>query len=144
MCSALLKEAMHALSIRATISVMTIKVLIVDPDISFIVPIKRALEQSGDYLVNIFANGNASVEAVQRESHDVAILDFHLDDMQLPELIKALRQAQPELFILTSPRTPQDIAQLPSLDAQGTITKPYYARQLGPVINEAIAARARL
>jgi hypothetical protein len=48
------------------------------------------------------------------------------------------------LFILASPRTNDHVAQLPALDVQGSITKPYFARQLVPVIREAAAARARL
>ena len=71
---------------------MTIRVLIVDPDLGFTVPIKRALEQSGDYVVNAFSSGQAAVEIVQRETQDVAILDFNVEDMELPELIEALRR----------------------------------------------------
>src|SRR5688572_29854456 len=123
---------------------MTIKVLIVDPDIGFAVPIKRALELSGDYDVRVFANGRAAIEMVQREPQVIAILDFAIIDMSLSELINELRMVQPELFILTSSRTATDIAQLPSLDAQGSITKPYLARQLIPVIKEAITAKTRL
>jgi CheY-like chemotaxis protein/REP element-mobilizing transposase RayT len=123
---------------------MTIKVLIVDPDIAFTVPVKRALEQSGDYAVHCFASGQAAVEMLQREPHDVAILDFNIDDMDVPGLIQALRGIQPGLFILASPRTTAQIELLPSLDVQGSITKPYFARQLGPVIREAALARNRL
>jgi DNA-binding NarL/FixJ family response regulator len=123
---------------------MTIRVLIVDPDIPFAVPIKRALEQSGDYAVNVFANGKAAIEMVLREPHDVAILDFNVGDMDMPTLIRELRAVQAGLFILASPRTNDHVAQLPALDVQGSITKPYFARQLVPVIREAAAARARL
>jgi len=124
--------------------VMTIRVLIVDPDLGFTVPIKRALEQSGDYAVGVFSSGQAAIEMVQREAQDVAILDFNVEDMDLPGLIGGLRQVQPGLFILASPRTNDHIAQLPNLDIQGSITKPYFARQLVSVIQEAVAARTRL
>ncbi|MEP7286377.1 MAG: response regulator [Chloroflexota bacterium] len=123
---------------------MMIKVLIVDPDIAFAIPIKRALERAGDYTVNVFATGKAAIEAVRREPQDIAILDFNIDDLSLNMLIKALRAAQAGLFILTSPRSAEDVAMLPSLDVQGSITKPYAARQLGPVIREAMAAKQRL
>ena len=108
---------------------MTTRVLIVDPDIAFTVPIKQALEQSGDYTVNVFANGAAAVEAVQRTAHDVAILDFNVGDTDLASLIRELREIQAGLFILASPRTGEHVAQLSSLDVQGSITKPYFARQ---------------
>ncbi len=123
---------------------MTIKVLIVDPDIQFTVPIKKALEGSGDYSVDVYTTGQAGVEAVQRGRFDVAILDFGIDDVDLPTLIHAIRQEHPGLFILVSPRTDEHIMQLPTLDVQGSITKPYFARQLGPVIREALSAKARL
>jgi CheY-like chemotaxis protein len=123
---------------------MTIRVLVVDPDIAFTVPVKRALEQSGDYVVNVFASGRAAVELLQREAQDVVIVDFGIDDMDLPGLIRALRDIQPGLFILASPRSKEQVAQLPALDVQGSITKPYFARQLAPVIREAVAAKARL
>src|SRR5512140_252915 len=122
---------------------MTIKLLIVDPEIGFAIPVKRALEESGEYTVNVFANGMAAVEFCQRERQDVAILDFRIGDMTLPRLIKALRAAQPGLFILSSPRTIDDIAEQPLLDVQGSISKPYLARQLVPIITEALAAKAR-
>jgi DNA-binding NarL/FixJ family response regulator/tetratricopeptide (TPR) repeat protein len=123
---------------------MTIKVLIVDPDISFAVPIKRALELSGDFDVRVFASGQAAIEHIQRESQDVVVVDFAIDDMPLTEVIAGLRRFQPGVFVLTSPRTTADVAQLATLDVQGTITKPYLARQLTPVIHEALAARAKL
>lgn len=123
---------------------MTTRVLIVDPDITFAVGVKRALEQSGDYKVTAFANGQAAVELVRVEPQDVTIIDFNLSDMDVAALITALRGIQPDLFILVSPRTGVQIERLQSLDVQGSITKPYYARQLGPVIREAAAARNRL
>ncbi len=123
---------------------MTTRVLIVDPDISFTVPIKRALEQSGDFAVSVFANGQAAVESAQRAAYDVAILDFEIGDVDLHGLIRELRQIQAGLFVLVSPRTGEHVAQLPTLDVQGSITKPYFARQLIPVMREALAAKARL
>src|SRR5512135_3051634 len=111
---------------------MTVKVLIVDPDISFTVPIKRALEISGDYKVNVFASGSAALELLQRDSHDVAILDLNIDDIELPALIEAMRRIQPWLFVLVSPHNQEQTDQASKLDIQGSIPKPYVARQLGP------------
>lgn len=122
---------------------MTVKVLIVDPDISFTVPIKRALEISGDYKVNVFASAQAALELLMRDEHDVAIVDFRVEDVELPLLVEAMREIQPWLFILASPRNADEIARLAGLDIQGSITKPYFARQLGPVIREAALTRAR-
>jgi DNA-binding response OmpR family regulator len=123
---------------------MTTRILIVDPDIAFTVPIKQALEQSGDLSVSVFANGQAALESAQRTGYDVAILDFNVADIPLPNLIHELRQIQAGLFVLVSPRKAEHVAMLPQLDVQGSVTKPYFARQLIPVMREALSAKARL
>src|SRR5438045_8137564 len=103
-------------AIRATICSMAIKVLIVDPDISFVLPIKRALEQFGEFSVSVFTTARAATEAIQREAQDVAVLDFNVEDMDLPTLISALRRVQPGLYVLVSPRHAADTARFASLD----------------------------
>jgi CheY-like chemotaxis protein len=123
---------------------MATKVLLVDPDIDFAVGIKRALEQTSAYRVTTFVNGQAAVELVRAEQQDLAILDFEPGDTDISSLITALRNIQPGLFILVSPRSEAQIALVRALNVQGSITKPYLARQLIPVIREAMAARARL
>lgn len=122
---------------------MAIKVLIVDPDISFVLPVKRALEQFGEFSANVFTTARAATEAIQREPQDVAVLDFNVEDMDLPTLISTIRRIQPGLYILVSPRNAGEMAQVASIDAQGSISKPYLARQIAPIIREALSARAR-
>ncbi len=122
---------------------MATKVLLVDPDIDFAVGIKRALEQTSGYRVTAFVNGQAAIELVRAEPQDLAILDFEPGDTDIAGLIVGLRAIQPGLFILLSPRTEAQIARVGALNVQGSITKPYLARQLIPVIREALAARAR-
>lgn len=122
---------------------MAIRILIVDPDIELTIRVKRALEEDkqAGYSVTPLASGLSAIEAAQRQAFDVAILDFEIHNMDLPTLIAGLRKSQPELYILACPRTSDQVAQLPSLDIQGTITKPYFARQLIPVIRESVRAR---
>src|SRR5260221_1250860 len=121
---------------------MVIKVLIVHPYIAFAVPFKRALEQSGDFVVNVFANGKAALDLIKRESQDVAILDFQISDIDIFTLITSLRGTQPELVVLTSTRSAEGSMQSQSIAAQGSIRKPYFARDLGPVIRDALAKQA--
>jgi CheY-like chemotaxis protein len=120
---------------------MTTKILIVDPDIKFTVPLKRALEQSGDHAVHVFVNGRAALDMLQREPHDIAIVDMGVEDLAPVELVRQMRSTQPGLFILASVRGNQHLSQQPDLAVQGSITKPYYARQVIPLIREAILAR---
>jgi CheY-like chemotaxis protein len=121
---------------------MTIKILIVDPDIAFTVPIKRALEVMGDYRVGIFASVPPALEGLARDHHDVIIVDFSTTHPSIPALVDELRQMQPWAYVLVSLRTPDHIQQAAALNIQGTLTKPYFARQLIPVIRNAALARA--
>jgi len=116
---------------------MTVKVLVIDPEMSFSIAIKRALETTGDYKVSIFASGKAGLELLRRDSHDVAILDFEIDDIALPDLIESVRRVQPWIFLIASTHSGEHLESAATLDIQGTITKPYYARQLVPVIRAA-------
>jgi len=128
----------------ATIVPMVTKVLIVDPDITFAVGIKRALEQAGAYRVTAFANGQSALDLLRSDPPDVLVLDFNVADMDIAALIVRVREIQPSAFILVSPRTGDQIARMQSLDVQGSVTKPYLARQLIPVIRESVSAKARL
>src|SRR6202142_3638525 len=100
---------------------MVIKVLIVDPDIAFAVPFKRALEQSGDYAVSVFANGKAAVELIKHEPQDVAILDLLVADIDIFTLIGSLRGFQPGLAVITTTHSAEGTAQSKSLNAQGNV-----------------------
>src|SRR5215471_6419016 len=106
-----------------------IKVLMVDPDIAFIVPVKRALEAMGDFTVRGFANGGAALEAAQADDFDIAVLDIHIDDVAIPYLVASLREHQPQIPVIVS-----STEKTGALKVQAALPKPYYARQLGPLI----------
>ncbi|HRE49519.1 MAG TPA: response regulator [Aggregatilineales bacterium] len=117
---------------------MTVKILIVDPDISFSVPIKRALEQRGDYRVHTFASGQPALEMLQRDAHDVVILDADIADIALPALIHAMRRVQPWLYVMISTTPDRDKPAVRPLNVQGMIAKPYLARNLIHALSAAV------
>ncbi|MFN8420629.1 MAG: hypothetical protein U0528_15515 [Anaerolineae bacterium] len=119
---------------------MTIRILIVDPDIQFTARLKPAIETAGDFVVRVCATGSAALDTLQREAQDVAVLDFEVSGM--PELVDWLRAVQPGLYILLTPRNQSQAAQIAALGVQGSVTKPYFARQIVPVIIETAAARS--
>lgn len=120
-----------------------ISLMIVDPDLQFALRIKGALDGMPDFAARVCGSANAALEALQSDPQDVAIIDFDVLGMPTSELVAALRIIQPSLFILVSPRTNAQGAQISNLDVQGSITKPYFARQLIPVLREAAAAKYR-
>ena len=73
---------------------MTTRILIIDPDISFMVSLKQALEGTGEFRVSVSANGPAAEDSLQRERHDIAVLDFEVPELDVMELIADLRRIQ--------------------------------------------------
>jgi CheY-like chemotaxis protein len=119
---------------------MVIKLLIADPDITFAIGIKRALEQTGEFVVTAFGTGSAALEHLQSTPQDAVLLDLSLSDQDISTLIAQLRGVQAGVAILVSPRTAEQIQRLGALKVQGSIPKPYYARQLVPLVRDAITA----
>lgn len=111
---------------------MTTRVLIIDPDITFMVSLKQALEGAGEFIVSVSATGPAAEDSLRRERHDVAVLDFEVPELDVMELIADLRHIQPDLPILMTPHTDLHHERARFLDIQGVLSKPYMARDLIP------------
>jgi len=112
------------------------EVLIIDPDISFITVIRRALELNNEFTARIFTGGHAGVESSVLYPPAVVILDFAIRDMTIAELVEQLRKLHPNLPIIVTPRTRDHLLQVEALGVQRSIGKPYMARQLIPYLRE--------
>ncbi|MBI5957977.1 MAG: response regulator, partial [Chloroflexi bacterium] len=109
---------------------MTTVVLLIDPDISFMVTIKQALESTGDFRISLAANGGAAESLLQDGGYDVIVAGFDLPDMDAMELIRRLRLVDPQLPIIVCPHTTVHYERVRLMDVQGAIAKPYTARDL--------------
>ncbi|MBN1681214.1 MAG: transposase [Anaerolineae bacterium] len=116
---------------------MPTQVLIIDPDIGFMVGIKQALEATGEFTVSVSATGEAAVDALQRATHDVAVVAFGISDVEPGRLIGELRRLQPNLPVVVCPKNQREREYARQLDVQGDIDKPYTARNLVPFIRNA-------
>lgn len=123
---------------------MSIRVLIIDPNIPFMVTTKQALEATGEFEVSVSANGLAAQEALRQTRHDVAVIDFNVADMDVLELIGHLRRLQPDLRVLLTYSSDAQAARTPHLGAQGSIAKPYTARALIPHLFRAVTRHVPL
>ncbi len=121
---------------------MATKFLIVDPDMAFAIGIKRALEGSSGYAVTPFTSGAAALEFLSENPQDVALVDLNLIDMPIGVLGRAMHEQQTSLILLASARSKDQLdgASLPNIF--GTIIKPYYARQLLPLLQDALKSRS--
>jgi DNA-binding response OmpR family regulator len=119
---------------------MTTLVLLIDSDIPFMVNIKKALEDTGQFRVSLAANGPAAEDALRRVAHDVAVVDFDVSDRDIMELLRLLRNAQPGLPVIVAPHTNLQAERTQFLDIQGVIDRPYTARSLIPYIREVLGS----
>ena len=117
---------------------MAIKVLLIDSDIGFIVNIKQALESTGDFNVTVSGNGVAAAEALRSIEYDVAVVDFGLPDMDVMQLIMQLRNIQSALLVVMMPQTPVHHERIQFMDVQGSIAKPFSARELMAYLTDVV------
>lgn len=120
-----------------------IRILILDSEISFAVPIKQALEGIGRYRVNVFASSQAALELLAREPQDFAVLDVSAERAGLLHLIETLRRLHPQLNIIISRRADQPPPFPPETETLPSLIKPYLARQLDALIWQSLSARAQ-
>ncbi len=120
---------------------MTTQVLLIDPDIAFMVDVKKALEGTGDFKVSVAANGWTADELLRHGNYDVAVAAFGLSDMDIMELLDRLREIQPDLPVVATPTAYDDYLRIPVLDVQGNLPRPYKTRELIPVIEAAQQAK---
>lgn len=109
---------------------MSIRVLIIDPNIPFMVNLKQALEGAGAFEVSVSANGLAAQETLRESELDVAVIDLNVADMDIDTLIDRIREIRPHLRLVLSHSTDEQARHAAQFDADATIAKPYMAREL--------------
>lgn len=118
-------------------------ILVIDPDIAFTLPLKRGLENLGDFEIRTVTRLRPAVLALENalnsNPYSIAVVDTALDYNTPSEVIDALRTVQPNLpIILTSRRT--DHADFrTALKTQAFLRKPYPATILASLIRTVVA-----
>ena len=117
---------------------MTTQILLIDPDIAFMVTLKQALESTAEFRVNIAANAAAAIDLLRNTSYDAAVADFELPELDTLELLQGLRQVQRALPVLMMAHSELHFERVRFLDVQGAIGKPFTARELIPYLRRII------
>lgn len=118
---------------------MQTHILIINHQLAFAVSIKQALERTGNFEVHPFTSLEPALDYLRGHMQDVALVDFALPSVSGAEVVERLRQVQPVLAIIATPRQPEELLQ--ELNLQGTVNTPISARELIPVVNKAIEGR---
>ena len=106
------------------------KILVVDDDLELSNLIGYALRQAG-YMVVEAADGQAGLEAFERESPALVILDVNLPRLSGLEVCRRIRQeSKVPIMMLTVKNAEEDQVQALDLGADDYLTKPFSPRTL--------------
>lgn len=100
-------------------------ILLADDDLFVRKLLRRALEGVAE-LVEV-STGMDAIEKHQEIAPDMVILDYHLPDMNGPEVLKILLTSNPNAFIvmISGDSVEQNIVQTRAQGAKGFICKPF-------------------
>lgn len=120
-------------------------ILIVDPDVAAIGPLRQQLEQSG-FVVSVMTDGSAAAAALTEHPPQLVIIDWNMQGLaplDVIERVRAARQVQAiRLIILSELSGEPDIVFGLNMGADDYITKPFSCREAVARIQAVLRTRA--
>jgi DNA-binding response OmpR family regulator len=119
------------------------KVLIVDDELSILVPLKFLLEKN-DYRVDLAQSGKDALEKISQSKPDLVLLDIMLPDLDGYEIFQMIRE-NPEwddikVIYLSAKNRDVDIAKGLNLGVDAYVTKPFSNAELLEKIRTLVSA----
>jgi DNA-binding response OmpR family regulator len=119
------------------------KVLIVDDELSILVPLKFLLEKN-DFHVELAQSGKDALEKITQSKPDLILLDIMLPDLDGYEIFQLIRE-NPEwndikVIYLSAKNRDVDIAKGLNLGVDAYVTKPFSNAELMEKIQKLISA----
>lgn len=119
------------------------RIAIVDDDF-LVLDLMKALTEGMGHLCHPFESGNQLLQALRRETFDLLVVDWHLPDMDGPEVVRAARlltgPVMPIVFV-TRRNDEQDIVEALASGADDFMSKPVRAGEFSARI-KALLRRA--
>lgn len=117
-------------------AVLPIRVLLITPKLEFAIQAKQGLEQRG-FEATIATSLDSAFEQLLAVPRHVAVIDFDLPGIALPDTILQIRSSYPDLGILVGPDQPNLAQFVKELNLQGVVSLPCPVRQLVTLVTEA-------
>ena len=119
------------------------KVLIVDDELSILVPLKFLLEKN-DYRVELAQSGKDALEKISQSKPDLILLDIMLPDLDGYEIFQLIRENPDwndiKVIYLSAKNRDVDIAKGLNLGVDAYVTKPFSNSELLEKIQMLISA----
>jgi len=123
---------------------MTYKILIADDEPNIVVSLEYLLQREG-YEVHIARDGQAALDAIERERPDLVLLDVMMPIKSGFEVCASVRGnpdiAGTTLLMLSAKGRDTDLAKGMALGADGYMTKPFATRELVARVAEMLAKK---
>lgn len=121
------------------------RLLVINRQVQFSTKIKKTLEQVGGYEVASFTSAEAAIEYLQAHPQHVALVDYNLKGTSGVELVMRLRDTQPDLGIILTPKLAATETAVRDFDLQGAVDTSISARELVGILQRAaVSARDSL
>ena len=121
---------------------MAPRILVVDRNAAFATMLKEMLEADGGYEVSVARRGSDALALLHDESFALTIIDMDLDpdDLDYRDLIPRVRESQPAMRLMLIPLMGESLSsEVHQLDIQGTLSKPFFADDLLPGIEDVLS-----
>lgn len=125
---------------------MVPRILVVDRNAAFATMLKEMLETEGGYEVSVVRRGSEALALLQDGSFALTIIDMDLDpdDLDYHDLLPRVREAQPSVRLMLIPLLGENLpSEVRHVDIQGILSKPFFADDLLPSIEEALSKEVR-
>ena len=123
---------------------MSKKILIADDEPNIVVSLEYLLQREG-YEVHIARDGQAALDAIEREHPDLVLLDVMMPIKSGFEVCASVRSnpdiAGTSLLMLSAKGRDTDLAKGMALGADGYMTKPFATRELVARVAELLAKK---
>ena len=123
---------------------MPARILVVDRNEAFATMLQDMLVAEGGYHVEVSHAGSTALRRLRESDFDLTIVDVDLDpgDMGYQDVIHRVRQARPTMRLMLIPLMGEQLsAQARQFDIQGTLSKPFFADDLLPNIQDALSKK---
>lgn len=121
------------------------KILVVDDDAGIRETLNEILTQEG-YKPKTAQTGKEAVEACQKESFDIALIDINLPDMDGTDLLDSLKKFDPTLIriVITGYPSLENAVKSLNSGADGYIVKPFTPVKLIELVKEHLERRQKV
>jgi len=119
------------------------RILVVDDEPSILQGLVLGLA-SRENIVDLAKAGNAAIEKGSREKYDVLIVDLCLPDMHGFDVIRRLREQNPQIIpiIITAQCSKESVAEARGMGVQDYFEKPFHIHSIKDAIARGVAQRA--